>query len=134
MRMDEVMANPADQLALWRLISDSVWAGIAKQAREKAMKDAAAKRAAKNKPKRPSVPRIPSPAAPPPFPKPKPLNGLTKPAQQPSISQNQQQPSSAPISAKPSPTANGPLNTQKGFQNTLPVSALQSELTRGRQA
>ena len=41
MRFTEI-ANPEDQLALWRLISDNVWSAVAAQARELARQKAQA--------------------------------------------------------------------------------------------
>lgn len=62
------IANAADQLALWRLISDNVWSAVITQANEEAAKRAQAQ--AKPKPKK----FVPKKAAPkkPPAPKPKP--------------------------------------------------------------
>ena len=49
MRFMEI-ANPEDQLALWRLISDNVWSAVLSQARQAAAQKAQA--AAKPKPKK----------------------------------------------------------------------------------
>lgn len=51
MKINEI-ASAAEQLALWKLISDNTWAAIAQQARQEAERQAAAKRTAKTKPKR----------------------------------------------------------------------------------
>ena len=49
MRFTEI-ANPEDQLALWRLISDNVWSSVLAQARQAAAQKAQA--TAKPKPKK----------------------------------------------------------------------------------
>jgi len=68
MRFTEI-ANPEDQLALWRLISDNVWSSVLAQARQAAAQKAQA--AAKPKPKKfkpkkalPKTPPPPKPKAP----------------------------------------------------------------------
>lgn len=77
MRLVE-FADAEEQLALWKLVSDSVWAAVAQQAeqqqQEKAEKARQAKLRAKAKP--PKSAPLPEPtfsAPPPPLPKPKPL-------------------------------------------------------------
>jgi len=74
MRFTEI-ANPEDQLALWRLISDNVWSSVLAQARQAAAQKAQA--AAKPKPKKfkpqkalPKTPPPPKPKAPAPKPPP----------------------------------------------------------------
>ena len=68
MRFTEI-ANPEDQLALWRLISDNVWSSVLAQARQAAAQKAQA--TAKPKPKKfkpkkalPKTPTPPKPKAP----------------------------------------------------------------------
>jgi len=63
------IANPEDQLALWRLISDNVWSAVLAQAQQAAAQKAQA--AAKPKPKKfkpkkalPKTPPPPKPKAP----------------------------------------------------------------------
>ena len=70
-------ASAEEQLALWKLVSDSVWKAIAQQAREEAAEKTErarqAKLRAKSTSKAASLPE-PIPALPPPpLPKPKPL-------------------------------------------------------------
>jgi hypothetical protein len=48
MRMMEI-ASAEEQIALWKLINDNVWAAINQQARDEAERKAAAQRAAKLK-------------------------------------------------------------------------------------
>jgi hypothetical protein len=74
MRFTEI-ANPEDQLALWRLISDNVWSSVLAQARQAAAQKAQV--AAKPKPKKfkpkkalPKTPPPPKPKAPAPKPPP----------------------------------------------------------------
>ena len=74
MRFTEI-ANPEDQLALWRLISDNVWSSVLTQARQEAAQIAQA--TAKPKPKKfkpkkalPKTPPPPKPKAPAPKPPP----------------------------------------------------------------
>jgi len=68
MRFTEI-ADPKDQLALWRLISDNVWSAVAAQARELARQKAQA--AARPKPKKIKPKKVqPRPAQ---APKPKPI-------------------------------------------------------------
>jgi len=61
MRFMEI-ANPEDQLALWRLISDNVWSAVMAQAKQAAAQKAQA--AATLKPKK-FKPKKPIPKAPP---------------------------------------------------------------------
>jgi hypothetical protein len=76
MRLLEI-ASAEEQMALWRLVSDSVWTAIAQQARqeaaEKAEKQRQAKARAKSKPKAAPLPEPIIASPPPPLPKPKPL-------------------------------------------------------------
>ena len=74
MRFTEI-ANPEDQLALWRLISDNVWSSVLAQARQAAAQKAQA--TAKPKPKKfkpkkalPKTPPPPKPKSPAPKPPP----------------------------------------------------------------
>ena len=75
MRFTEI-AEPEDQLALWRLISDNVWSAVAAQARELARQKAQAAatpkikkikpKKAPPKPAQPLKPKPPTPKPPPP--------------------------------------------------------------------
>ena len=78
MRFMEI-ANPEDQLALWRLISDNVWSAVMAQVKQAAALKAQA--AATPKPKK-FKPKKPIPKAPP-APKPKPLTPNPPPAKSP---------------------------------------------------
>jgi hypothetical protein len=74
-RIDEI-ASAAEQLALWKLVSDNVWMAIGLQAKQEAERQAAAKRIAKPKPKRRATSKpskAPYAAPPKPLPKPTPL-------------------------------------------------------------
>ena len=74
MRFMEI-ANPEDQLALWRLISDNVWSAVMAQAKQAAAQKAQA--AANPKPKKFKPKKaIPKP---PPAPKPKSPTPIQKP-------------------------------------------------------
>ena len=81
MRFTEI-ADPEDQLALWRLISDNVWSAVAAQARELARQKAQAVAT-------PKIKKIKPKKAPP------------KPAQPPKPQ---------PPAAKPPPTESRPLS------------------------
>ena len=64
MRFMEI-ANPEDQLALWRLISDNVWSAVmaqAKQAAAQKAQAAATPKPKKFKPKKP-IPKAPQPTS-----------------------------------------------------------------------
>jgi hypothetical protein len=74
MRFMEI-ANPEDQLALWRLISDNVWSAVMTQAKQAAAEKAQA--AATPKPKK-FKPKKPIPKAPP-APKPPPAKSPLPP-------------------------------------------------------
>ncbi len=70
MRLFEI-ASAQEQMALWRLISDSVWAAIEQQAREEAERKAAEKRRRSARPKRTAkaktkgpAPKLPTPPLP----------------------------------------------------------------------
>ena len=54
MRFTEI-ADPEDQLALWRLISDNVWSAVAAQARELARQKALAAASKPSPPKAPAT-------------------------------------------------------------------------------
>ena len=74
MRFNEI-ANAQDQLDLWRLISDNVWAAVMAQAKEEARlkaQAAATPRYKKIKPKKSVPKKPPAPKPKPPTPKPKP--------------------------------------------------------------
>ncbi len=85
MRFNEI-ANAQDQLDLWRLISDNVWAAVMAQAKEEARlkaQAAATPRYKKIKPKKamPKKPPVPKPK--PPTPKPKPPTPKPPPPKSP---------------------------------------------------
>ena len=61
-------ASAEDQLALWRLVSDSVWTSISIQAKQEAKAKAAKQRKGRAKQ---SVPKAVAPVQPVPMPKPK---------------------------------------------------------------
>jgi hypothetical protein len=74
MRIVEI-ASAEEQLALWKLISDSIWTTIGQQARAEAQQKAAATAQAVLKPKKPKKPKkLPKPILPA---KPKPLSPKT---------------------------------------------------------
>ena len=75
MRLVE-FTSAADQLALWKLISDTVWSSINAQAKQQAQAAAQQKRVTKPKKKVASKVKIPRPPAAKPFPQPKPLYPL----------------------------------------------------------
>jgi len=72
MRLVE-FTSAADQLALWKLISDTVWSSINAQAKQQAQVAAQQKRIVKPKKKLATKVKIPRPPAAKPFPQPKPL-------------------------------------------------------------
>ena len=72
MRLVE-FTSAADQLALWKLISDTVWSSINAQAKQQAQVAAQQKRIVKPKKKVASKVKIPRPPAAKPLPQPKPL-------------------------------------------------------------
>ena len=78
MRFMEI-ANPEDQLALWRLISDNVWSAVMTQAKQAAAQKAQAAAIPKPKKFKPKK-AIPKP---PPAPKPKPPTPKPPPAKSP---------------------------------------------------
>jgi hypothetical protein len=119
-RIDEI-ASAAEQLALWKLVSDNVWAAIGLQAKQEAEQQAAKKRAAKHKQKRGSgsMPiKAPYAAPPKPLPEPKPLYPTPSqtPQQKPPTSVSQPQltnRSTAPLDAENQPTATAALLGQR---------------------
>lgn len=72
MRLAE-FTSAQDQLALWKLISDTVWSSINAQATQQAKAAAQQKRVMKPKTRVSNKVKIPKPAPPKPFPKPRPL-------------------------------------------------------------
>ena len=72
MRLVE-FTSAADQLALWKLISDTVWSSINAQAKQQGQVAAQQKRVMKPKKKVASKIKIPRPPAAKPLPQPKPL-------------------------------------------------------------
>ena len=110
MRFMEI-ANPEDQLALWRLISDNVWSAVMAQAKQAAAQKAQAAANPKPKkfkpkkaiPKPPPAPKPkpPTPKPPPPKPKPNAINPQLTPqpnAQLPTTQQNLFQPYNGAVS------------------------------------
>ena len=118
MRVDE-FASAEEQLALWKLVSDNVWAAIATQAEQE--RRAKAEKAARSKPKRgrrSSSPTAAKPTAPKPPVPPKPAADTgNKP--QPSAAA-QQSVSSAPVQASEPNGAPG-LQTRTPIQPIAPV-------------
>ena len=78
MRFMEI-ANPEDQLALWRLISDNVWSAVMAQAKQAAAEKAQAVATPKPKKSKPKK----APLKIPPAPKPKPPAPKSPPAKSP---------------------------------------------------
>ena len=112
MRLVE-FASAADQLALWKLISDTVWNSINTQNRQQAQVAAQQKRAVKPKKKVASKVKIPRPPIPKPLPQAKPLYPA-KPAVAQTLkapTQITQKPLTAQLTAK-SPNLNT-TNTDK---------------------
>ena len=72
MRLVE-FTSAEEQLALWRLISDTVWSSISAQAKQQARVADQQKRILKPKKKVASKVKIQTPPPPKPFPQPKPL-------------------------------------------------------------
>ena len=79
MRLIE-FTSAADQLALWKLISDTVWRSINTQAQQQAQSAAQQKRVMKPKKKVASKVKIPRAPAAKPLPQPKPLYPAKAPA------------------------------------------------------
>ena len=100
MRFTEI-ANPEDQLALWRLISDNVWSAVLAQARQAAAQKAQSAAMPKPKkfkpkkalPKTPPPPKPPAPATKPPLAK----SALPRPAKMVAPSKPPPLPSSQPV-------------------------------------
>ena len=88
MRINEI-ASAEDQMALWRLVSDSVWQAIETQRQQQAQAEQAKAAKAKLKPrggrkgKGRSAAPMPSPKPPPPKKSPLPANPSAKPSQLP---------------------------------------------------
>ena len=85
MRFNEI-ANAQDQLDLWRLISDNVWAAVMAQAKEEARlkaQAAATPRYKKINPKKAAPKKPPVPKPKPPAPKPKPPTPKPPPPKSP---------------------------------------------------
>ena len=79
MRFMEI-ANPEDQLALWKLVSDNVWSAVLAQARQEATQKAQAAAAAKVGKFQPKKPQLMPKPIPIPAPKPRPLPKPRPPA------------------------------------------------------
>ena len=116
MRINEI-ASAEDQMALWRLVSDSVWQAIETQRQQQAQAAQAKAAKAKLKPrggrkgKSKSAAPMPSPKPPPPKKSPPPANPSVKPSQPPaanpqaqSLAQRQQ----ALVPQKPVTTSAAP--------------------------
>jgi hypothetical protein len=115
MRLCEI-ASAAEQLALWKLISNNVWAAVAQQARQEAEQQAAKMRAAKHKPKRggrAKVTAAPYAAPPKPLPEPKPL--YPTPSQSP-----QQKPAAAVPQPQLANRSTAPLDDENLPPATVP--------------
>jgi len=88
MRINEI-ASAEDQMALWRLVSDSVWQAIETQRQQLAQAEQAKAAKAKLKPrggrkgKSRSAAPMPTPKTPPPKKSPPPANPSVKPSQPP---------------------------------------------------
>ena len=80
MRFMEI-ANPKDQLALWKLVSDNVWSAVLAQARQQATQKAQAAAAAKVGKFQPKKPQLMPKPIPIPAPKPRPLPKPRPPSQ-----------------------------------------------------
>lgn len=135
MRLMEI-ASAEEQMALWKLVNDNVWAAINQQARDEAERKAAAQRAAKlkggkrmTKGAAPSI-RLPTPpspkkAAPPQAPQQKSAVGLQ---QKPPQAATPQQPTTQPIqptaSQQPLPSAQPSAPTSSAQPQALPSNPL----------
>jgi hypothetical protein len=120
MRVDE-FTSAEEQMALWKLVSDNVWAAIATQAEQE--RRAKAEKAARSKPKRgrrSSSPTAAKPTAPKPPVPPKPVVDTGK---KPQPSAAAQQPV---ISAPVQP--NGP-NGAPGLQTRTPIQPIAPVVT-----
>jgi hypothetical protein len=114
MRFTEI-ANPEDQLALWRLISDNVWSAVMAQAKQAATQKAQAAASPKPKKFKPKK-AIPKP---PPAPKPKPPTPKAPPAKSPLTQQSR---SVAPSRPSPLPSSQSvlrPTHTSSFSQTDL---------------
>ena len=142
MRLMEI-ASAEEQMALWKLVNDNVWAAINQQARDEAEHKAAAQRSAKLKGVKGKVKgvassvRIPSPpppkkAVPPPLQQQKKVVGAE---QQPTRVANPQQPSvqpTQPIRAqKPIPPSQKTAPTTSAEPQTLPPKPLRKPIKVG---
>ena len=121
MRLYE-FANAQEQLALWKLISDSVWDSISVQAQaqeQKRAKDAkTAKKAPKSSPIKPSVKRVSPPTPPKPRTPPKKTDSKTDAEANQKSAQLTSQPSQqAQARAKSTQT---PITSQQQKQQVLP--------------
>lgn len=118
MRVDE-FTSAEEQLTLWKLVSDNVWAAIATQAEQE--RRAKAEKAARSKPKRgrrSSSPTAAKPTAPKPPVPPKPVVDTGKKPQQAAVTQ--QPVNSAPVQASGPYGATG-LQTRTPIQPIAPV-------------
>ena len=142
MRLMEI-ASAEEQMALWKLVNDNVWAAINQQVRDEAERKAAAQRTAKLKGGKGNVKgvapslRIPPPptpkkAAPPPKPQQKTAVGAT---QQPTRVANPQQLSAQPIQAmkaqQPIPPSQKTAPTTTAQPQTMPPKPLRKPIKVG---
>ena len=119
MRLAE-FANAEEQMALWKLVSDNVWAAIATQAeQERRDKAEKAARSKLKRGKRSSSPRAAKPAAPKPPVPPKPVADNGKKPQPSAVTQ--QPVSSAPVQASGPYGATG-LQTRAPIQPIAPAA------------
>lgn len=134
MRFMEI-ANPEDQLALWKLVSDNVWSAVLAQARQQATQKAQAAAAAKVgkfKPKKPPPVPKPIPRPRPPAPKPRPTKS-TVPPQARSVmpSRAPPLPSAQPVLRPTHSSSLGPADLhglQHMHQGGAPINSVQSPL------
>lgn len=135
MRLMEI-ASAEEQMALWKLVNDNVWAAINQQARDEAERKAAAQRTAKLKGGKgkvkgaaPSLRITPPPpskkAAPPPTQKLKTAVGVQ---QQPPLAATPQQPSAQPtqptVSQQPIPSVQSSQPAPSAQPQPLPSNPL----------
>ena len=134
MRITEI-ADASEQLALWKLINNSVWTAIDTQAKQQAQQRAASQQ--KRKAKRPrtksrgvSVPHVPMPPKQhSPLPKPKhiqkttnPSSHPTQPTQKPAYPLSQQALPSRHPSSKTADVASATANPKHTSPTTLPTT------------
>ena len=129
MRLMEI-ASAEEQMALWKLVNDNVWAAINQQARDEGARKSAEHRAAKLKGgKRKTKGAAPSLRLPPP---PPPKKAAPPPTQQQKTAVGaQQQPTRAATPQQPSAQPTQPLRAQQPIAPTLksaPTASAQSQV------